>query len=111
MTRWTCISAEIQRFPLLSASEEIFYTKLVQESRLVLESKRALTEQLHRQPTQQELSFKLNLSETELDEILRQGEQAKRKMIEANLRLVVSIARQFQNRGLELLDLIQEGML
>lgn len=51
------------------------------------------------------------LSLAELEQIIDEGTRAKDHMIKANLRLVVSVAKKYQNRGLELLDLIQEGTL
>ena len=102
---------EIGRVPMLTHEQEIVYGKQVQQMMKIQETKEILKQKLDREPTQQELSEQTALSESELNQALRQGRRAKEKMIEANLRLVVSIAKKYQKRNLEFLDLIQEGTL
>ncbi len=80
----------IGRTPLLKAEEEVKLANQIQATLPLLE-KETLT--------------------PEEKKIVHQGQKAKQKMVQANLRLVVSIAKKYQNRGLSLLDLIQEGSI
>lgn len=102
---------EIGRVPLLTHEQEIVLGKQVQHMMHLLEAKEAIEEKLQRQATQAEWLDRVQLSEEELDRTLKQGMRAKQKMIEANLRLVVAIAKKYQKRNMEFLDLIQEGTL
>ena len=81
---------EIGRTPLLKPEEEVKLANQIQ-AMLPLLDKKDLTAEEKR--------------------IIRKGERAKQKMVQANLRLVVSIAKKYQNRGLSMLDLIQEGSI
>ncbi|MBE9003616.1 RpoD/SigA family RNA polymerase sigma factor [Fortiea sp. LEGE XX443] len=102
---------EIGQFPLLTSDQEITYARLVQQMIAIEEHKKQLSQQLHRQATPAELANFVNKSETEVTQIFQQGKRAKQKMVTANLRLVVSIAKKYQRRNLEFLDLLQEGAI
>ncbi|MGK7930975.1 MAG: sigma-70 family RNA polymerase sigma factor, partial [Microcystaceae cyanobacterium] len=102
---------EIGRVPLLTHEQEIVYGKQVQKMMPLLEKEVELAEELGRTPNLSEWAVAVNLSEAELQKTVQQGKRAKQKMIEANLRLVVAIAKKYQKRNMEFLDLIQEGSL
>jgi RNA polymerase primary sigma factor len=83
----------IGRVPLLTPAEEIELGNQVQSMMQLMESG------LEDPPSVRQ------------KQLLRLGRRAKQRMMKANLRLVVSVAKKYQGRGLELLDLIQEGSL
>ncbi len=89
---------EIGRIPLLTAAEEVELARRV-EAGLFAEEK--LT---HATDLSSQLAF-------DLDKLVVLGRMAKRRLIEANLRLVVSVAKRYVGRGLTMLDLVQEGNL
>ena len=84
--------SSIGRVPLLTPAEEIELAHHVQTMKKLLEL--PIDEQTPRQRHQ-----------------IRMGKRARDRMMAANLRLVVSVAKKYQNQGLELLDLVQEGAI
>lgn len=102
---------EIGRIPLLTAKQEFLYGKQVQYMIGLNELKNSLEVQLGCEPTILDWAEAAQLSSPDLQRAIATGESAKRKMIEANLRLVVSVAKKYTHRNVEFLDLIQEGTL
>jgi RNA polymerase nonessential primary-like sigma factor len=97
---------DIGRIPLLEHDEEILLGRQVQRMMEI----RACEDLLHN-PSKEELATSLKLTTKELRKQLRDGEKAKDKMVTANLRLVVSVAKKYTKRNMDLLDIIQEGTI
>ncbi|MDJ0688687.1 MAG: RNA polymerase sigma factor, RpoD/SigA family [Xenococcaceae cyanobacterium MO_188.B32] len=102
---------EIGRVPLLTHEQEIVLGKQVQTMMTLLTKKEKLEKKLGLELSLKEWADEAQMSEVELNRAVQKGQRAKRKMIEANLRLVVAIAKKYQKRNMEFLDLIQEGSL
>jgi RNA polymerase nonessential primary-like sigma factor len=102
---------EIGRVPLLTHEEEIILGKQVQRLYLLQLHRQAREDELGRSLTLEEWAEGVNLSVTDLQQVIDLGDLAKRRMVEANLRLVVSVAKKYIKRNVDLLDLIQEGTI
>jgi RNA polymerase nonessential primary-like sigma factor len=102
---------DIGRIPLLSHEEEVALGRQVQALTQLQAQRTQRERELGRPITQEEWAAVAGCSLAELQRRCQAGEQAKRKMIEANLRLVVSVAKKYVKRNVDLLDLIQEGTI
>ena len=101
----------IGRIPLLTADEEISLGRAVQTGQRLLESAEEMKLRSGHPPTLEAWALEVGLTPRQLQRQLKQAERASERMVTANLRLVVSMARRISHRRLDLEDLIQEGTL
>ena len=100
---------EIGKVPLLSADEEIEYAGKIEDGAAAAEKLKDIEKML--ESAEGEEKEALEKEKKELGYVIADGDAAKQKLAEANLRLVVSIAKRYVGRGMLFLDLIQEGNL
>ena len=96
---------DIGRIPLLEHDEEILLGRKVQRLMTLLEMKKEL------ELDNEGLAEAMDVSVKDVKRELREGTKAKEAMVTANLRLVVSVAKKYTKRNMELLDIIQEGTI
>ncbi len=102
---------DIGRVPLLSHEQEITLGRKVQELVVLEATESEIEKKIGRKPTLEELANESDISPLTLKKRLKIGRRAKERMVSANLRLVVSVAKKYTKRNMELLDLIQEGTI
>lgn len=92
---------EIGKVALLNAEQEVELARSIETGLFASEKLR--------QADNGEIKLSRKMPKADLEQLVIDGQQARDHLLEANLRLVVSLAKRYQNKGLTLLDLIQEG--
>ena len=100
---------DIGTVSLLNGAQEVELAKRIQDLVYLDGVRETLSEELDREPSSFEWACGANISEEALETRLEEGKRAKNLMIQANLRLVVSIAKRYANKSMSFQDLIQEG--
>ncbi|MEB3166513.1 MAG: sigma-70 family RNA polymerase sigma factor [Cyanobacteriota bacterium] len=102
----------IGRIPLLTAAEEISLAREVQKGRQLLEVKEEMTLRAGGvEPRLEAWAVETGMGARQLQRCLRRAERARSRMVVANLRLVISLAKRYQHRPADLEDLIQDGTI
>jgi RNA polymerase nonessential primary-like sigma factor len=103
---------DIGRVPLLTHEQEITLGRQVQELMQIEELGQELSMRSGgSEPSSEQLAEAAGITPQQLKRRLTAGRRAKERMVAANLRLVVSVAKKYTKRNMELLDLIQEGTI
>lgn len=102
---------QASRVKLLTKEEEVFLARKLRVYRELTATKQRLEEKLGRELLAPEWAAAVNIPVNILQQRIREGLRARRKLLTANMRLVVSVARNYINFGLDLADLVQAGNL